>query len=298
MKRTFVAALGAVLLVTAVACRPTNPPRTTTTFGSPTTVNTLPPGTGDCDRACLTAALDQYVAALLAHDPSRLPLAPNVKFTEDNVIKRVGEGLWTTATRARPYKQDVIDVRSGVAGRHAVLEEGTQPVLFVLRLKLVNRQITEIETLATRGNGDQNAIFSPNNLRSATPAMYGPPPGRLNSRAEMITISDSYAQGLRVGSLASPTIPFASSAYRLENGVRMAGAGGLLPMRSSVPRPNPQLTYRVVGVDEELGISWLALNFRRQGIGSLFVWEMFKIADGRIYAVEAFMKVAATGPVW
>jgi len=28
-----------------------------------------------CDRSCLDAFVDQYLAALVAHDPSRLPLA-------------------------------------------------------------------------------------------------------------------------------------------------------------------------------------------------------------------------------
>ena len=38
-------------------------------------------GTGDCDRACLTGIADAYIAALVAHTPSKAPLASNVKFT-------------------------------------------------------------------------------------------------------------------------------------------------------------------------------------------------------------------------
>ena len=36
-----------------------------------------------CERACLTGFLDRYLDALVAQDPSRLPLARTVKFTEN-----------------------------------------------------------------------------------------------------------------------------------------------------------------------------------------------------------------------
>lgn len=38
-----------------------------------------------CDRACLTGFVDQYLAAMVARDPAKLPLAKSVKFTEDGV---------------------------------------------------------------------------------------------------------------------------------------------------------------------------------------------------------------------
>jgi hypothetical protein len=50
----------------------------------------------DCDRACLQGFIDQYPQALLAHDPYRLPVTKDVKFTENTVRLRVGDGLWNT----------------------------------------------------------------------------------------------------------------------------------------------------------------------------------------------------------
>ena len=35
-----------------------------------------------CDRACLLGVADAYFAALVAHDPSKAPMEPNAKFTE------------------------------------------------------------------------------------------------------------------------------------------------------------------------------------------------------------------------
>ena len=45
-----------------------------------------------CDRACLTGLMTQYIDALVAHDPSKLPLAPNAKITEDSKTVEAGRG--------------------------------------------------------------------------------------------------------------------------------------------------------------------------------------------------------------
>ncbi|HWT31457.1 MAG TPA: hypothetical protein VN240_10590, partial [Propylenella sp.] len=37
----------------------------------------------ECDRACLEGAADGYLAAMLAKDVSRLPLARDVRFAEN-----------------------------------------------------------------------------------------------------------------------------------------------------------------------------------------------------------------------
>jgi hypothetical protein len=56
-----------------------------------------PPGAA-CHRSCLLGIADAYFAALVAHDPSKAPMAPNAKFTEQTRELKVGEGLWTTTT--------------------------------------------------------------------------------------------------------------------------------------------------------------------------------------------------------
>ena len=38
------------------------------------------PVPADCNRACLEGLMEQYIAALLAHDPTRLPLSADVKY--------------------------------------------------------------------------------------------------------------------------------------------------------------------------------------------------------------------------
>src|SRR5215470_9038244 len=103
----------------------------------------------DCDRACLKNMMTTYLNALVMQDPSRAPLAKNVRFTEDSKDLKVGEGFWKTATKLGDYRQDYIDVKEQVVASHATMEESGKRALFTARLKVAGGKITEIETLVT-----------------------------------------------------------------------------------------------------------------------------------------------------
>ena len=65
--------------------------------------------------------ITKYVDALVAHAPPSLPLAENVRFTEDSRQLSLGEGAWKTVTRAGSFRQDYLDVRRGIAASHVIL---------------------------------------------------------------------------------------------------------------------------------------------------------------------------------
>jgi hypothetical protein len=54
---------------------------------------------------------DAYLAALVAHDASKAPMAPNAKFTKQTKVMKVGdEGLWKSAISVSPtFKIPVAD---------------------------------------------------------------------------------------------------------------------------------------------------------------------------------------------
>jgi hypothetical protein len=86
--------------------------------------------------------------AMLAHKPESLPVAANVKFTEDCKEMKLGEGEWKVIAGLTDYRRDILDVRQGVAVSYLVIEENDAKILFSLRLKIADRKITEIETMA------------------------------------------------------------------------------------------------------------------------------------------------------
>src|SRR5215831_18276317 len=73
---------------------------------------------GTCNRACLLKTADDYLAALVAHNPAKVPMAPNAKFTEQTKVLKVGEeGLWkSTISTSTTFKITVPDPVSGQIG--------------------------------------------------------------------------------------------------------------------------------------------------------------------------------------
>src|SRR4029078_3267468 len=63
----------------------------------------------NCNRACLEGLIDQYVAAVVAHDPSKLPLSEDVKYSENYQMVKVGDGFWKTASEIGNYKRIFAD---------------------------------------------------------------------------------------------------------------------------------------------------------------------------------------------
>ena len=67
-----------------------------------------------CDRECLRSTMTTFLYALLKHDASKVPVAGNVRVTEDAIEKPLDKvGLFRTVTRLRGYRQDILDERAG-----------------------------------------------------------------------------------------------------------------------------------------------------------------------------------------
>ena len=203
-------------------------------------------GTGQlssCDRACLQSIADAYVAALVAHDPSKAPMAPEAKFTEQTKVLNVGDGLWKSAVAGpTTFKIPVADPVSGQIGEILMMKAsaaafpapatgrgappaGTDPnapadIQLALRLKVVNQRITEAEHIIAR-------IIAPSSLNALrTPRaafLEAVPKVKREPRSILLLIGNSYYDALTQndGQLA----PFADDCGRRENGMHTAGVG-------------------------------------------------------------------------
>ena len=106
-----------------------------------------------CDRGCLVKLADQYLNALAARRASTLPLAPEVRYTENGQVLAVTDGLWGTANAVGKYRQVFADSRGDEVGLYASMRENGTPILMATRLKLRAGRITEIETILSRPTG-------------------------------------------------------------------------------------------------------------------------------------------------
>jgi hypothetical protein len=251
----------------------------------------------DCNRPCMTNLITKYIEAVVAHDPSKLPLAANVRFTEDSKDLKLGEGIWKTVTKAGTFRRDYIDLRRQIAAAHLTFQEEGALVEYCLILHTKDQKITGIETLANRIT--PGSRFQPNMLDKPLAGMVAPvPAGKRMERDEMIRIASFYPKGLIWGNWRYAEVPFADDAYRVENGSFMTGMGCPTGTCNRIKQENimthPLLTRSVAAVDEEAGIVLLWMNFgftNSYGPGmSLVTFEAFKVWGGEIHAVEAFFR--------
>lgn len=178
----------------------------------------------NCNRACLENVLEQYLAALVAHDPSRLPLSKDVRYTENDQLMDVGDGFWKTVQGRGKYTHVIADPDFGQLAYMGTMIEAGQPVLMSLRLRIELGRITEIEKVLFKPGGG-----GPNNI-AAMDAPYVPepmwfksiPPAQQMSRQELIAVADAYFTGLQKndgkGIGGTGTYPFTEDCHRIENG--------------------------------------------------------------------------------
>src|SRR5690349_1807212 len=166
-----------------------------------------------CDRACLKDTLDKYVDAVVAHDPLRLPVARDIKFTENLVPLKFGrEGLWTTANGRRDFNIYALDPTRGDAVWIGILKENDKPVMTAVRLKVVDRRIAEAETLVGRvGLGAADTVAGPR------PDFSQPvPPAEQSSRERLIAVANSNWDAMEQGN--GDLAPYAADCERYDNG--------------------------------------------------------------------------------
>ena len=113
-------------------------------------LSSAPASAAGCDRACLSGLITQYVDALVAQDSSKLPLAKEVRFTEDAKNLTLGEGLWKEKVTKGTFRQDYLDVAKQVAAAHIQLRQGDNNVLLCLLLHVTDGKIAGVETLIER----------------------------------------------------------------------------------------------------------------------------------------------------
>ena len=175
-----------------------------------------------CDRACLIDLAKSYVAAVAAHNTSAAPLATNVAFVENVTRMKPGEGLWASAASApKGFAIYVPDVDMQQAGFLGVMERkgqnGNEPVMVAMRLKLDGGKIVEAEHIVAGVNADNMA-----RLQTPRPGLLSEvPAANRKTHADLAKIGLSYYDALddNDGTL----MPFADDCQRHENGMITAG---------------------------------------------------------------------------
>jgi len=259
---------------------------------------------GDCDRQCLKAITHQYLKALVEHAPGSALLADNIRYTENAVDMAPGNGLWKTATKLGEFQRVYVDTTQSQTGFFGLIEEDAVPAIVSLRLKIVDRKVTEAEAIIGRKGV---SLYEPQNLVVHGPSDAPIPTALRSTRAEMIAAAASYFDGAQS---QNPAIVLQKPGCdRYENGVKMTHRQGPGPGGVSMDKDcaatlatSTQIAAvvnrRYPVVDEEAGMVMATAIFnrppgakRRDGTlwPRLLFTEFFPVEKGRFTAIYAAM---------
>ncbi len=266
-----------------------------------------------CDAACLKTFADGYFAALAERNPAALQTAPEVKYTENGRVQPLGMGLWKTAGKQLEYRDYLFDPQSGGVAELTAVREYDDVAQTFLRLKVVDRRITEIETLVARA-GDQR-WFAPENLERLSDVFAQPvSAAQRGTRAQLALAANAYFTAVQTeGTPEFEQAPFGRGVKRFENGLQTTNNDTNPVLDRHRLSPEEQLVrafYKGITVDDrrfpivdvEHG-SVLGLGtFRTDGPDSttLLLAEIFKVTDGKIREIRAIILNAphGTGTGW
>ena len=213
----------------------------------------------ECTRAVLQTAVDSYLAAQEAGDPSKMLLASQVRYVENMNEIQKEEGLWNTPLPIA-FHRSFLDVDSCWTFTEVIITEGGHPCVLGTRLKVDNGRISEINSLVT----DKDAwLFNAEDyLKYSTAEDWRVlnPEERVD-RQVLIDSGNAYFDHF-----ADPTveIPFGIPCARLEGGLYTArdfndpnaSCDIGFPENDSLP-----MTGRSYVVDEDMGTVNIFLHF-------------------------------------
>ena len=289
---------------------------------------TLPPQPEDaatlkerCDKACLLALGDRFMAALASQKPGDVPWARSVRFTENGVGIQVGEGIWGSIRSKSDTALRVADPVAGTYTWYGLIYDHDAPAWAGVRLKTIGAHVSEAEVIVARERnpgpwGDPKRFAVDARFEAVVPA------GQRSSRRQLIAAVQGYADTVQRNDGTLHT-RFEPGCTRTENGVVVSqgdvGSIGLVKspgqyaqgceaqLKLGLYRPVDRLRgRRVLGVDEERGLVIMAsvadfglaqrqytLTDGRKVESDRFhamareLFEIYKVLGGRIQAVEA-----------
>jgi hypothetical protein len=293
--------------------------------GSLNRASAAPAKAGDCDRACLNGFVDQYMAAVAAHDPSKLATAANVRYSENNVEMKLGEGLWQTSDGWGSYKVLVDDTEIGQVGFLAVANEDGHLSCFAGRLKVSGNKVNEIEIIAARPerpnppSANGIPIGGPEALKDKPLFSEDEPAAERVSREKLIALADGYFSTIQLNTGKIFTT-FDPDCQRVENGSvtannpnatnPVAKMGCQAQLETGLLKIVTRARDRRYLVDEQRQMVFAATFFDHNGtvrqnklvdgsvrsIGMPFdrpytfvIFEIFKIKNGKIRQIEAVL---------
>lgn len=244
----------------------------------------------NCSREALTAVAANYFKAVETNTLSALPMAANVRITENAAEIKPGEGFFRTGGKTQ-FTRTIVDTERCGALTQAVVDETaagkTGPVLMAVRLKVDSGKVSEIETVIAR-EGD--FAFKPQGVLDTRDQDWTTPlpPASRKSREYMNAEADKYYVMFEDHSI---TPAFAKPCNRWENGT-LSTRNGDCSWSAQVMK-HPRRRFPVT--DTELGVAAVITNFRDDWL-DVHIFKFNK--DGQVDLIQAVDGPGTKGTGW
>ncbi|KAK0636101.1 hypothetical protein B0T17DRAFT_612881 [Bombardia bombarda] len=191
-----------------------------------------------CNRTCLNGLPLRVLRAMLARNASSLPLARNIRYSENGQFLGLDDGLWLTLSNVSipdvdEYAANFADDSSRTAGYWGLVKELTTPGVLSLRVQVdKDGKITEIEAINVRAEAPKGRGNTITLMRPPLPVEWeGGELGRLGglfqgngtalkgskrNATALAKVAAAYFDGLERHS--SKRVPFAAGCVRRDNG--------------------------------------------------------------------------------
>jgi len=203
-----------------------------------------------CARECLEGFVDVYLTAMVAKDLDALPLADDVRFAENGVQLEPGQGSWATIDSTGTYRHVFADPHTGNVGAITTVTEHGAPAMLDLRLRVMDGQIHEIETLYIRDPGGY-ARYEEMGEAEATWYETVPEEERL-SREEMVSVVNRYFTAMVRNDGRADYTFFHTDCDRLEHGLKTTN----LPTREAYGH-SQDTDFRSLDCRNQFGMGFL-----------------------------------------
>ncbi|HEY5273403.1 MAG TPA: hypothetical protein VIJ34_09230 [Acidimicrobiales bacterium] len=259
-------------------------------------------------RAALEAIAIAYREAYVAHDPSLAPLAPGVRFSENNVELRLPDGTWDAVSEELGPALTVVDVNRGTVGIFTAIRTLDTPGFLAIRLSTEAGQITECEHIFSTA---RNLSGPPTPIGDVADFRHNPllslplDPADRAPEDVLVALADGYWSTLENNTGEIRGTDFTEDCIRFENGRAFPDAKALFQLGRY--RFNERVRDRAfLLVDEERGLVMSRAFIDHKGlldefqltdgreVKSIFrephswhMLELFRIASGKITAIEA-----------
>jgi hypothetical protein len=255
--------------------------------------------------------MDLYLDQLITNDPSNLPVADNLRVTENGYPVQLGQGLFETAQDIT-YRHYILDPDGDQIALFGAVKETMRLANFLVRLKLADGKISEIETVIVR---EGTASVMRPDLVTAPKPIYAAilDPSERSSREKMIAVTESYFNCIEDN---TADVPFHPESNRTANGQQTTNSGPV-PLSCIGQFEKKIFAYitkvrnrRYLIADEEkglvFGIFMMDVPGKKEHFDlfpipmdklpvhmvtphTIFLAELFKITGGRIREIEALM---------